>query len=223
MGRDELIQEQDGEPALLLLRFGRARGHDGRDDRWRAHGAAAAAAASTATRAHGAAREDGLVGTTLLFTELRVVGAQAAARPARLGYEVFEQEDVVAQVRRLAELVGEREIARDEVDLLVLVLERLAQSVQIAVAGDDEPDLDVRAILVEELHRAGDEDGVGPALQEPAAHALGDGDRLHAGELERHEQRLVLHRDLLSEDRELHAYRAEFGGLFQDRLQDREG
>ena len=164
----------------------------------------------------------GLVGTPLFFAELRVVGAKAAARPARLGYEVLEQEDVVAQVRRFTELVGEREIAGDEVDLLVLVFQRLAEGVQIAVAGDDEPDLDVRAVLVQELHRARDEDGVGPALEQPAAHALRHGDRLHAGELERHEQRLVLHRDLLSEDRELHAHRAEFGGLFEDGLQDRE-
>src|SRR5687767_12236836 len=223
MRGDELIQQQDGEPALLLFGFGRAGRHDGRDDRWRARGAATTATASTAARARGAAREDGLVWTTLLFAELRVVGAKPAARPARLGYEVFEQEHIVAQVRGLAELVREREIARDEVDLFVLVLQRLAQRVQIAVARDDEPDLDVGPILVQELHRAGDEDRVGPALQEPAAHALGNGDRLHAGELERHEQRLVLHRDLLSEDRELHAYRAEFGGLLQDGLQDREG
>src|SRR5207302_1223017 len=67
-----------------------------------------------------------------------------------------------------------------------------------------------------------DEDRVGTAFEEPAAHALRDGDGLHPGELKRHEERFVLCRDLLTEDRELHANRSELGGFLQDRLQDRE-
>ena len=152
---------------------------------------------------------------------LRVVGAQTTAGPARLGDEVFQQEDVVAQMRRLAQLVREREIARDEIHLLVLVLQRLAEGVQVPVTGDDEPHLDLGPVLVEQLHRARDEDRVGPAFEQPAAHTLRHRDRLDAGELERHEQRLVLHRDLLSEDRELHADWPELRGFLQDRLQDR--
>ena len=222
VGRDELVDQQDREPPLLLLGFRRSGRHDGRHDRRRrACAAASSTSASAAPSACPGGR--GLFGAPLFLAVLRVVDAQAAAGPARLRDEVLEQEDVVAQMWRLAELVGERQIARDEIDLLVLVLERLAQGVQIAVAGHDEPDLNVRPILVQELHRASDEDRVGPAFEQPAAHALGHRDRLDAGELERHEQGLVLHRDLLSEDRELHAHRAEFGGLLEDGLQDREG
>jgi len=103
---------------------------------------------------------------------------------------------------------------------LSLVLQRFAERVQVAVTRDDEPDIDVRTLLVEELHRAGDEDRVRAALQQPAAHALGDRDRLHAGELERHEEGLVLRDDLGSEDRLLHADRTELGRFLQDGLED---
>src|SRR5205814_8117467 len=41
----------------------------------------------------------------LWLVHLRVVGPQRGTCPARLGDEVLEQEDVVAQVRRVAQLV----------------------------------------------------------------------------------------------------------------------
>src|SRR5206468_10132651 len=96
------------------------------------------------------------------------------------------------------------------------------ERVEVAVARDDEPDLDVRLVLVEELHRARDEHRVRSAFEEPAAHALRDGDRLDAGELERHEERVVLSGDFGPEDGLLHADRAELRGLLKDGLQDRE-
>src|SRR5205814_9804003 len=107
--------------------------------------------------------------------------------------------------------------------LLVLILQRLAQRVEVAVARDDEPDIEVGPVLVEQLHGAGDEHRIRAAFQDPSAHALRDRHRLDAGELESHEQRVVLGRDLLTEDRELYAYRAELRGLLQDGLEDREG
>jgi uncharacterized protein (UPF0548 family) len=105
--------------------------------------------------------------------------------------------------------------------VFVLVLDGLAECVQVAVARDDEPVVDVLAVLVEELQRSRDEDRVGTAFEDPSAHALRHGDGFHPRELERHEERLVLSCDLLAEDRELHADGAELGGLLQDRLQDR--
>ncbi len=107
--------------------------------------------------------------------------------------------------------------------MLVLVLQRLAQGIEVAVTRDDEPGIEVRAVLVEELEGPRDEDGVGSPLEEASAHPLRDGDRLDAGELERHEERLVLRGDLLPEDGELHADGPELGGLLEDRLEDREG
>ena len=212
MERDELVEEQDRESALLLFRLGRRGRHDRRNvwlgARMDADGAA------PLRRAARRLGEDGLV-------HLRVVGPQSRAGPARLRDEIFQEEDVIAQIRRVAELVRERLVAGDQIDLLVLVLDGLAERVEIAITRDDEPDLDVLPVLVQELQRTGDEDRVRPTLEEAAAHALGDRDRLHPGELEGHEERLVLRRDLLSEDRELHADRAELRGLLQDRLQDR--
>ena len=155
------------------------------------------------------------------LVHLGVVGSERRAGPPRLRDQILQEEDVVAQVRRVAELVGERLVAGDQVDVFVLVLDGFAERVEIAIAGDDEPDLEVLPVLVQELQRAGDEDGVGPAFEEPAAHALGDRDRFHSGELEGHEERVVLRRDLLSKDREFHADRAELRGFLQDRLQDR--
>ena len=215
--RDELVEQQHDEASLLLLRFGRGRGHH-RRDAGRGRGARGRAApAAAATRA---ARARPL---WLFLAGLGVVGAQdAGAGPPRFRDEVLEEEDAIAEVGRVAQLIREGLVAGDEVDLLVLVLEGLAEGVQVAIARDDEPDVDVGPVLVQELHRAGDEDGVRPALQEPAAHALGHRDRLHAGELEGHEQGLVLRHDLGAEDRLLHADRTELGRLLQDRLEDRE-
>src|SRR6266480_4793087 len=45
----------------------------------------------------------------------------------------------------------------------------------------------------------------GAALEEPPAHALRNGDGFHPRELKGHEERFVLRRDLLTEDRELHS------------------
>src|SRR2546428_137292 len=209
--RHELIEEEHREAALLLLRLGRGRRDHRGDVRLRAAGADSRAHAARAPLLDGR-----LVG-------LRVVGAQpAGTRPARLGDEVLEQVDAVAEVWRVAELVRDWLVARDEVDLLVLVLDRFADCVEVAVAGHDEPDLEVRPLLVQELEGARDEDGVRPSLEEPAAHALRDRDGFHPGELEGHKEGLVLRGDLLAEDGELHPDRAEFGGLLQDRLEDRE-
>ena len=212
MERDELIEEQDREAALLLFGLRRGRGHHRGHVRLRPDGPPADEGPARAAQRLG--RHQWLVG-------LGVVRAEPWPRPARLRDEVFEQEDVVAKIWRVAELVRERPIAGDEVDVLVLVLDRLAKSVQIAVARDDEPDIEVGLVLVEELERSRDEDRVAATLEDPAAHALRDRDRLHAGELEGHEQGLVLGGDLLAEDRELHANGTELGRLLQDRLQDR--
>ncbi len=188
--RDELIEQQHREAALLLLRFGRT----GRYDRGDARGCRDADRCGAGAPAAAAARPAGAAEAWRLFLAgLGVVGAQdAGARPPRFRDEVLEEEDPVAEVGGVAQLVRESLVPGDEVDRLVLVLQRFAERVQIAVTRDDEPDVDVRTVLVEELHRAGDEHGVGAALQEPAAHALRDGHRLHAGELEGHEQGLVL-------------------------------
>ena len=157
----------------------------------------------------------------LWLVDLRVIRAEGRASPARLRDQVFEEEDVVAKVRRITQLVRERLVAGDEIDVFVLVLDRLAERVEVAVSRDDEPVVDVLAVLVEELQRSGDQDRVGTALEQSAAHALRDGDGLHARELEGHKERVVLGRDLLTEDRELYADGSELGGFLQDRLQDR--
>src|SRR5256885_395009 len=157
----------------------------------------------------------------LWLVDLRVIRAEGRASPARLRDQILEEEDVVAKVGRVAELVRERLVAGNEVDVLVLVLDRLAERIEIAVPRDDEPVVDVLAVLVEQLEGPRDKYGVGTPLEQSAAHALRDGDGLHARELEGHEERVVLRRDLLTEDRELHADRSELGGFLQDRLQDR--
>src|SRR4029077_10035969 len=99
MWRDQLVEQQDREAPLFLVRLWRRGGHDGRYHRrccaHRASAAAASASAAPSARAGG----HGFFGTPLFLSELRVVGAKAPARPARLGYEVLEQEDVVAQMR----------------------------------------------------------------------------------------------------------------------------
>src|SRR5207245_8534655 len=70
----------------------------------------------------------------LRLVHLGVVGSERRAGPPRLRDQILQEEDVVAQVRRVAELVGERLVAGDQVDVFVLVLDRLAESVQVAVA-----------------------------------------------------------------------------------------
>jgi hypothetical protein len=212
MERDELIEEQHGEAALLLLGF-RGRGWDDRGD------------VGFGPRAHArepAARPPLRLGDgDRRLVDLRVVGAQSAAGPPGLGNQILKQKYVVAQVRRVTQLVRERAIAGDEVDVLVFVLDGFAEGVEVAVTRDDEPHLEVGPFLVQQLQGACDEDRIASALEEAAAHALGDRDGLHSGEFERHEQRVVLRGDLLSEDRELDADRPELRGLLQDRLQDR--
>ncbi len=92
---DELIEEEDGQAALLLLGLGLA-GRDDRRDGRRGRGLrpCAAPAPSAASKQ---ARALGL--DPLRSPGLGVVGAQARSRPARLGDEVLEQEDLVAKVR----------------------------------------------------------------------------------------------------------------------------
>src|SRR5207244_13071389 len=102
----------------------------------------AGARAAAATRAAGAADA-----WRLFLAGLGVVRAQdAGASPPRFRDEVLEEEDPVAKVRRVAQLVREGLVPGDEVDRLVLVLQRFAERVQGAVARDDEPDVDVRTV-----------------------------------------------------------------------------
>lgn len=209
----QLIEEQHSEAPLLFVRLRRSRRNHGWNVRLgpRTDGKTTASLRRPAQRLRG----------RLWLVDLGVVGPQRGARPARLRDQVLEKEHVVAQVRRVPQLVRERLIAGDEVDVFVLVLDRLAERVEVAVARDDEPVGDVLALLVEELQRSRYQDRVGPTFEDPAAHALRHGDGFHSRELERHEECVVLGRDLLTEDRELHADGSELSGFLQDRLQDR--
>src|SRR6266550_2957713 len=106
------------------------------------------------------------LGGRLRLVDLRVIRAEGRASPARLRDQVLEEEDVVAKVGRVAQLVRERLVAGNEVDVLVLVLDRLAKRIEIAVPRDDEPVVDVLAVLVEELERPRDEDRVRTPLEQ---------------------------------------------------------
>src|SRR5207247_11480224 len=171
----ELIEEKDGETPLLLVGLRRGRRNDGRNVRLgpRARGKAA----SPLRRAPKSFRG------RLRLVDLRVVRAEGRASPARLRDEVLEEEDVVAKVGRVTQLVRERLVAGDEIDVFVLVLDRLTERVEVSIPRDDEPVVDVLSVLVKELQRPRNQDRVGTALEQSAAHALRDGDGLHAREL----------------------------------------
>src|SRR5947207_15363171 len=168
MQSHELVEEEHGKTALLLVGFRRRRRNDGRDVRLgpRSDGKAAASLRGAPER----------LGGRLRLVDLRVICAERRASPARLRDQVLEQEDVVAKVGRVAQLVRERLVAGNEVDVLVLVLDRLAERIEVAVPRDDEPVVDVLAVLVQELEGTRDEYGIGTPLEQSAAHALRDGD-----------------------------------------------
>ena len=97
--RHELVEEEHGKSPLLLVRLRRRRWDDGRD-MW----------FSPPAHAHAPAplrRASWALGRKRRLVHLRVVGPERGAGPARLRDQVFEEEDVVAQVGRVAQLVGE--------------------------------------------------------------------------------------------------------------------
>src|SRR5205814_10131903 len=51
----------------------------------------------------------------LWLVDLGVVGAERRARPARLRDQIFQQENVITQVRRVPQLVREGLVAGDEI------------------------------------------------------------------------------------------------------------
>src|SRR5438445_787726 len=99
LGDVEESLEEHGKSPLLLVRLRRRRWDDGRD-MW----------FSPPAHAHAPAplrRASWALGRKRRLVHLRVVGPERGAGPARLRDQVFEEEDVVAQVGRVAQLVGE--------------------------------------------------------------------------------------------------------------------
>src|SRR5438094_900194 len=93
----ELIEQQHRETPLLLVGFWRG----GRNDGWNMWLGSHPRGYTTGPLRRPPRELRG----RLWLVHLRVVGPQRGTCPARLGDEVLEQEDVVAQVRRVAQLV----------------------------------------------------------------------------------------------------------------------
>src|SRR5947207_1679596 len=100
MQSHELVENEHGETPLLFVGLRGCRRNDGRDV-WlgpRSDGKAAASLWGAPER----------LGGRLRLVDLRVICAEGRAGPARLWDQVLEEEDVVAEVGRVAQLVRER-------------------------------------------------------------------------------------------------------------------